>query len=85
MYYKKTANASMVNVLVLGALSGLLNVMPGVLDPTTLLINVSQIVLGMTGLSATIIVQATKQLELDANMIHHNEATLKYGELHIMI
>ena len=26
-----------------------------------------------------------KQLELDANNFHHNEAALKYGELHRMI
>ena len=75
----------MVTALVLGASSGLLNVVLGVLDPTTLLINVAQIVLGMTGLSATIIVQVAKQLELDANTIHRNEAALKYGELHRMI
>ena len=39
----------------------------------------------MKGLSATIIVQVAKQLELDANMIHHNDAAPKYGELHRMI
>ena len=84
-YFKRAAEGSMVTALVLGASSGLLNVVLGVLDPTTLLINVAQIVLGMTGLSATIIVQVAKQLELDANTIHHNEAALKYGELHRMI
>jgi hypothetical protein len=84
-YFKKMAEASMVTALVLWASSGLLNVVLGVLDPTTLLINVAQIVLGMTGLSTTIIVQVAKQLELDANNLHHNEAALKYGELHRMI
>jgi hypothetical protein len=84
-YYKRAAEASMVTALLLGASSGLLNVVLGVLDPTTILINVAQIVLGMTGLSATIIVQVAKQLELDANTIHHNEAALKYSELHRMI
>ena len=72
----------MVSALVLGASSGLLNVVLGVLDPTTVLINVAHIVLGMTGLSATTIVQVAKQLELDANNLHYNEAALKYGELH---
>jgi hypothetical protein len=66
-YYKRATEASMVVALVLGASSGPLNVVLGVLDPTTILINVAQIVLGMTGLSATIIVQVAKQLELDAN------------------
>ena len=75
----------MVTAFVLGASSGLLNVVLGVLDPTTILINVAQIVLGMTGLSATIIVQVAKQLELNENTIHYNEAALKHGELHRMI
>jgi hypothetical protein len=56
-YFKMAAEGSMVTALVVGASSGLLNVVLGVLDPTTILINVAQIVLGMTGLSATIIVQ----------------------------
>ena len=50
----------MVTALVRGASTWLLNVVLGVLDPTTLLIDVAQIVLGMTGLSATIIVQVAK-------------------------
>ncbi len=40
-YFKRAAEASMVTALVLGASSGLLNVVLGVLDPTTLLINVA--------------------------------------------
>jgi len=84
-YYKRAAEASMVLTLVMGASYGLLNMALGVLDPTTLLINVAQIVLGMTGLSATIIVQIARQHELDANNLYHNEAALKYGELHRMI
>jgi hypothetical protein len=59
-YYKKTAEASMVTALVLSASSGLLNVVLGVLDPITIFINVAHIVLEMTGLSATIIVQVAK-------------------------
>ena len=75
----------MVTALVLGASSGLLNGVLGVIDPTMLLINVAQIALGMTGLNATIILKIAKQLELDVSTIHHNEAALKYGELHRMI
>jgi hypothetical protein len=40
-YFKRAAEASMVTALVLGASSGLLNVVLSVLDPTTLLINVA--------------------------------------------
>jgi hypothetical protein len=75
----------MVTALALCASSGMLIVALGVLDLTTLLINVGQIVLGMTELSATIIVQVDKQLELDSNNLHHNEAALEYGELQRMI
>ena len=84
--YKKEVEASMMAALVLGASTGLLNVVLGAFDPTTILINVAQIVPRMTDeLSATIIVQVAKQLDLDANNLHHNETALKYGELYIMI
>ena len=46
--------------LVLGASSGHLNVVLGVLDPITVLINVAQVVLEMTGLSARVIVKVAK-------------------------
>jgi hypothetical protein len=62
VYYKRTAEASMLTALVLGASSGLLNAVLGLVDPSTILINVPQVVIGMTGLTASIIVQVAKQL-----------------------
>jgi len=55
-YYKRAAEASLVTALVLGASSGLSNLVLEVIDPTTTWVNVAHIVLGMTGLSTTIIV-----------------------------
>ncbi len=74
----------MVIALMMGASPGLFNVVLGALDSTTILIKVAQIVLGMAGLSVTISIPVAKQLELDANNLHH-EAALGYGELHRMI
>ena len=64
----------------------MLNVVLGVIQPAHLVIvNISQIVLGLTGLSASVIMTLSKQLELDANAIRHSEYTSKYSELHRQI
>ena len=85
-YFRKWAEASMISSIVLGSTSSLLNVVLGAINPAHLVIvNISQIVLGLTGLSATVIMTLSKQLELDANAIHHNECASKYNELHRLI
>ena len=85
-YFRKWADASMISSIVLGSASSLLNVVLGAIQPAHLVIvNLSQIVLGLTGLSATVIMTLSKQLELDANAINHAEYALKYSELHRLI
>ena len=85
-YFRKWADASMISSIILGSTSSLLNVVLGAIHPAHLVIvNISQIVLGLTGLSATMIVTISKQLELDANAINHSEYALKYSELHRLI
>ena len=85
-YFRKWADASMISSIVLGSTSSLLNVVLGAINPAHLVIvNISQIVLGLTGLSATVIMTLSKQLELDANAINHAEYALKYSELHRLI
>jgi hypothetical protein len=70
----------------IGEHRSLLNVVLSAINPAHLVIvNISQICLGLTGLSATVIMTLSKQLELDANAIHHNECASKYNELHRLI
>ncbi len=85
-YFRKLADASMFSSVVLGSTSSLLNIVLGSIHPAHLVIvNISQIVLGLTGLSATMIMTLSKQLELDANAINHAEYASKYRELHRLI
>jgi hypothetical protein len=49
------------------------------------IVNISQIVLGLTGLSATAIMTLSKQLELVANAINHADCASTYSELHRQI
>jgi len=82
-YYKKFADTSILTAIVLGSTGSILNIVLGSLDPfSSVLINVSQIMLGATGLISTAIIGASKQLELEANTLHHLEHASKYGELH---
>ena len=47
--------------------SSILNIVLGVLDPVQLVVvNLSQILLGLTGLGATVILTISNQLDLDA-------------------
>jgi hypothetical protein len=46
------------------------------------IVNISQNFLGLTGLSATVIMTLLKQLELDSNAVNHSEYASKYSELH---
>jgi hypothetical protein len=85
-YYGKFAETSAISAIVLGSTTSLLNVVFGVLDPVSfIVVNVLQITLGLTGLMSTVIISVARQLELDANKVHHAETALKYGELHRMI
>ncbi len=73
----------MISSIVLRSTSSLYNVVLGSIHPAHLgIVNISQNVLGLTGLSTIAIMTLSKQLELDANAIHHVEYTSKYGELH---
>ncbi len=85
-YFRKWSDASMISSIVLGSTSSLLNVVLGAIQPTQLVIvNMSQIVLGFTGLSATVIMILSKQLELDSNVIKHAKYASKYSEFNRQI
>ena len=82
-YYKTFADTSMLAAVVLGSSGGILNIVLGAIDPLSfVLVNVAQIVLGSLGLISTAIITASKQLELEANTLHHLEHASKYSELH---
>ena len=82
-YYKKFADISMLTAIVMGSTGSILNNVLGAIDPLSfVLINIAQITLGCTGLISTAVVWASKQLELEANTLHHLERASKYGELH---
>ena len=73
-YFRKWADASMISSIVLGSTSSLLNVVLGSIHPAHFVImNISHIVLGLTGLLATIIMILSKQLELDSNVVNRSE------------
>ena len=60
-YFRNWADASMISSIVLGSNSSLLNVVLGAINPANLVIvNISQICLGLTGLSATVILTLSK-------------------------
>jgi len=85
-YFRKWADASMISSIVLGSTISLLNVVLGAIQPAHLVVvNLSQIVLGLTGLSTTVITTLSKHLELDANAINHSESASKFSELHRQI
>ncbi len=75
----------MMTALTMDASTGLLNVVLGVLYPSTLLIYMAHIVLVMIGMTVSIIVNVAKQLELNQILVHHTDASIRYGELHMMI
>jgi len=82
-YYKKFADTSILTAIVMGSVGSILNIVLKAIDSFSfVLINVAQITLGCTGLISTAITGASKQLELEANTLHHLEHASKYGELH---
>jgi len=86
MMYGKFTETSAIPAILLGGTTSLLNVVFGVLDRVSfIVVNVLQITFGLTRLTSTVIMSVSRQLELDANKVHHTETTLKYGELHRMI
>ena len=83
VYYKKFAEISILSSIILGSTGSILNIVLGALDPfSSVIVNVAQIALGASGLVATAIITASKQLELEANTLHHIEHASKYGELY---
>jgi hypothetical protein len=83
IYYKKFADTSILTAIVMGSTGSILNIVLGAIDPfSSVIINVAQIALGCSGLVATAIITASKQLELEKNMLHHIEHASKYSELH---
>jgi hypothetical protein len=86
LYLRKWADTSMILSVITGTTSSILNIVLGVLDPVQLVVvNLSHIVLGLTGLGATVIMTISKQLDLDALGILHAEYSPKYSELHRQI
>ena len=82
-YYKKFADTSVLTAIVMGSTGSILNIVLGAVDPFSFVfVNVAQIALGCTGLIATGIITASKQLEFEKNTLHHIEHANKYGELH---
>jgi hypothetical protein len=76
----------MIMSVITGTTSSILNIVLGVLDPVQLVVvNLSQILLGLTGLGATVKMTISKQLDLDALGILHGEYASKYNELHRQI
>jgi hypothetical protein len=72
-YFRKWTDTSMISSIVLGSTSSLLNVVLGAIHPAHLVIvRISQIVLGLAGLSATVIMTLSNQLELDSDAINHS-------------
>ncbi len=86
MYYTKWADTSMIMSIITGTTSSILNIVLGVLAPVqVVVVNLSKILLGLTGLVATVIMTISKQLDLDALGILHGEYASKYSELHRQI
>ena len=76
----------MIMSIITGTTSSILNILLGVLDHVQLVVvNLSQIVLGLTGLGDTVIMTISKQLDLDALGILHAEYSSKYSEMHRQI
>jgi len=82
-HFRKLADVSMISSVVLGSTFSLLNIVLGSIEPAHLVVvNLSQICLGITGLGAVVITTLSTQLELDANAINHSEYALRYSELY---
>ena len=76
----------MIMSIINGTTSSILNIILGVLDPVQLIVvSLSQVLLGLTRLRATVIMTISKQLDLDALGISHAEYSSKYSELHRQI
>ncbi len=76
----------MIMSVITGTTSSVINIVLGVLGLVQLIVvNLSQIILGLTGLGATVIMTISKQLDLDALRILHGEYASKYNELHRQI
>jgi hypothetical protein len=82
-YYKKFADTSILTAIDMGSTDSIMNIVLGAIDPFSFVfVNVAQSALGCTGLIATVIITASKQLEFEKNTLHHIEHASKYGELH---
>jgi hypothetical protein len=67
----------MISSIMLGSSSSLLNIVMGSIEPVHLVVvNLSQICLGIIGLGATIVMMLSKQMEMDASAINHSEYAL---------
>jgi hypothetical protein len=85
-YYMKWDDTFLIMRVITGTTSSILNIVLGVLEPVHLVVvNLSQILLGLTGLGATVIMTIRKQLELDALGILLAEYSSRYSELHRQI
>jgi len=82
-HFRKWSDVSMISSIVLGSNSSLLNIVLGSIH--LVVVNLSQICLGVTGLGATVIMKLSKQMELDANAINHSEHAQRYSELYRQI
>jgi hypothetical protein len=80
---KKFVDISIMNAIVMGSTGLILNIILGAINPINfVLVNVAQFLLRTIGSIATAIVTASKQLELEANTLHHLEHASKCGQLH---
>ncbi len=60
-YYRKWADTSMIMSIITGTTLSILIIVLGVLDPVqVIVVNLSQIILGLTGLRATVIMTISK-------------------------
>ena len=85
-HYKSLADSSLLLSVVLGSTGGMMNVLLGVIDTDfKTVINTGQVVLGVTGLVATGVVSACKQLGWESKHHMHEEYTSRYSEVVRMI
>jgi hypothetical protein len=85
-YYRKWPDTSMIMSIITGTASSILNIVLGVLDPVNyVVVNLSKILFGLTGLGATVIMMISKQLDLDALGFLHAGYSSKYSKLHRQI
>jgi len=80
-YYRKLADTSKIMSIITGTTSSILNIVLGELDPVNyVVVNLSQNLLGLTGLGATVNMTISKQLDLDALGFLHAEYSSMYCE-----